>query len=125
MTINSSKTQMILQDSSQDQVPLSHNRFKGRVTRAVKEVKEARVNSNQIRNKDTFSLTKMMSLVTHRVCIYQCSTTIAVIAKEETLNTMMEMKWTTIRGMGPNIAIQATSAPQRIQMMDQTVIMEL
>ena len=112
-------------DSRQDKILLNNNKSKAKATREVKEVKVVRVNSSQIRSKDTFSLTKMMSWVIHHVCTYQSNIMIAVTAKEETitLSIMKERKWITIiRGTGLSIATQATNDRPKIIMRDQTAI---
>ena len=115
---------MMVIANKMDLVPLSHNRFKDRVTRVAREVKEARVNSNQIRSRGIFSLTKTMSSATHQECIYQYSTMRVATAKEEVITPMMETRWrTTPRDMARNIATQATNALQRIQTKEQMVIM--
>ena len=124
-TINSFRIQTSHQDSKMVKELHSHNRFKGRVTKVAREVREVKVSSNRIRSRGTFSWTKMMSWVTHQECIFQCSIMKLATAKEEVIILMMEKKWMVIiKDTGLNIATQATNELQRTKMMDQTVIME-
>lgn len=122
MKISSFKLQEIQIVKTMAQALHSLSKFKGKEIRGVKEVKEDRANSNRTRNKEVFSLTKMMSLVLPQECTYLFSTMTAVTAKEETivLNIMMA-RMTTIRGMDLNTAIQAINVLERMQTMDQMV----
>ena len=131
MTINSSKLREIPTDSNPtDLALLNHSRFKARAVRVVKEAREAKASSNPIRSKGTYSLTTMMSWVTHLVCMCPCSTMIAATAKGETttakiMKEMMAITIITIPDKGHSIASLATNVLQRIQTRAPVVIMVL
>jgi len=130
MTTNSSKLQEMLPgNQTMAKVPSNNSRSKVREARVDKEVKVAKVSSNQIRSNDTYSSTTMMSWATHLVCISPCSTMTAATAKEEEITTattkMAVISITTIiaiQDMVHNTVTQATNVILRIPTKALTVI---
>ena len=130
MTTNSSKLQAILPDNKAIvKVPNNRSRSKVREARVDKEVKVAKVSSNQILSNETYSSTTTMSWATHLVCISPCSTMTAATAKEEerigTITKTAVISITiiiAIQDMVRNIATQATNVILRILTKVLTVI---